>query len=435
MKQPENWLKKKHDVVIIDPNHEKLHKMSEHLDISTVAGSAIDFEVLSKAGIDKAELFIACSNADETNMVICYFAAKLSNCRKVARIRSISLRNFPEATFKEFGIDLTFNPEGLAVNDLMNIFNSPGAFEAIKVFGGNIFIKGYTIKHGSPCTGKHIAMLTRQYSFLDRALFVSILREDAIIFPNADTTLYEGDKVHILAMDEVSEEITSLFSGVRKRGKNIFIAGANNLTDNLLIRLEYEKLQIKLFENDKLLCQEIAEKFPKIKVINGNPANEELLVREGLSHCDCFIGCCKDEELSIISCLIAKRYSIPVIALNSDNSDFFPFILSTGIDTIISPHMSAVSTILRSTRDGIIHKTLPIVFGKAELIRIMMNDKSKLIGKKLREIKIPETSIISLIIRGKGSIIPKGNTAIEENDIIFFLTAPENIKKIERLSK
>ena len=426
--------KKKHNVCIIDKNEEKI-RLLKAMDVEFIHGESTDYLTLEKAGIKNTDLFIASTSSDEINLISCYFANKISPCKKVARIRNLSLHHYHDTSYKDFGVDLAFNPDRLAVLDLLTALKAGGAFEMIRVWGKKLYIKGYTVTEESWIKEKSVSAIKENFDFLNHALILTILRGEQLIYPDLKTEFKVGDKVHVLAMDEVSEEITKIFVKEIKKTENIFIVGINNSTEILLQRLTELNYNIKIFSDLENELTQVIGKFNRVSGYLYKDNLIETLEIEGIEGCEAFIASSKDEDLNIVSCLMAKQYPIEKIIIFSDKVEYLPFIQKAGIDIMISPELSTLGTIMRFTDpSSLIHRTLPLALGKAEVYRASIYSKSQICGKQIQDISIPKDCIISLIFRKRELLIPKGKTKIENGDILFFTTHPDNLKQLKKFN-
>lgn len=426
---------KGHNVSVIDESPDKIAFIAENLDVFPLLGACTSAENLIKAGIKKADLLLATTEEDDTNVLVCALASKLTSCRKAARVRRLSLSGFHGASFKEFGVDLAFHPEGLAIVDLINVMEAPGSFEVVKIPDSDIAIRGFVVREESYCQGKTLGELSGEQKALNEVVFLSLLRDNQLLLPKPETTLREGDKVYVLAHEKDFSSVVKNFTFYFEPIKTVFIAGVNHSTDILVGSLLDLKYRVKLFEKDKTKCQALAEKFPKLATIHGSGSDMDLLDEEGISSCDCFIAAGANDEVNLVACLVARSFHVPVNIIFSDRSEHFPFIRSAGIDVIISPELSAMGNVIALTQENTLHKSLPVLFGKAELIDIPVRPDSPWIGKTAADIGFPEGSTAVLLARKNDSFIPKTGEILQSGDRLTVLSFQENVKKIEKMGR
>lgn len=424
-----------YNLTVIEPRAERIQTIQQKLDLGSVLGVGTDYSALMKAGIQQCDVFIATADNDETNILSCALVKKLGNIKTIARVRQFNLSGFPDVKLSDFGVDYALNPDILAVQDLLQVMEAPGTFEVIPLANGQASIRGYVVKRESFVNGKDIDGLIQEQESFKHALIVAILRDSKLIFPRKDTVLHEGDKVYLLARDEIFRQLALLFTFYLESAKNVFVVGTNHSSDLLLSHLTAAGYKVKLFVEREDRGEELAARHPRTLIIQGTAGDVSLLEQEGIESCDAFIASSRNEDVNLIACLTAKRYGIPLNIIHSNKSDFFPFILSSGIDIINSPELSAIGKILEYTHEGGIFNAIPILFGKASMMKYQVNESSGIFNKSLSSIQWPKECIVALIQRSDKIIIPKGNIVFEKGDVVMLLTQPDHFKAIGRLLK
>ncbi len=431
----ETFVQKGHNVTVLDKDPLRIDYITDNIDVFSIKGYGLNAEELEKAEINKADVFIATTASDESNILSSYLAKKKNPALKTAaRIRYFNINGYPNLNYNDFGVDFIFNPERLALNDLLNIIDSNGAFEVIKVFGGKKIVRGYVITEQSNLVNKKVQKIIDEYPVFNETLFLCILRDDMILFPYGDTEIKAGDKLYIIGSEQNFREINPLSVKKTSAVKNIFIVGISKFTGVLVDSLIKHNYNVKIFAGQSPQLNLLAEKYEQARIINWEPGDVNTMLDEGLLACDCFISNDNNSDINVLSGLIAKRYNIKQNIIYSDNKKYFPFILSAGIDAIISPKLTAMGNILKHLLKSNILDSTSMIFGKAEMVMISVSRKSPLIKKAVKDINLPTGCIIAQIFRDDIAITPKGETTFKENDKVYFLTFLKNIGSIEKLS-
>ncbi|MDH5680647.1 MAG: Trk system potassium transporter TrkA [Spirochaetota bacterium] len=383
----------KHDVVIIDQDSEKIMEINKHLDVLTIVGKGGNFEVLSKAGIKECDILIAATDVDETNMIACFIAKKYNVPSKIARIREYHFDSYKNNKHKEFfdknelGIDVYINPEEVATEKIINLINSPVAFEIVDFPDENLLIKGFRITDGLKVENKTIIEIN-QYKELNKMLVLAIIRNDEMIVPKGENKLLKNDKVYVIAKKNDFSEIAPLFHESYREIHNIFIIGISNITRKLCKFFEKEKIKIKVIEPDEKKCILLSEEFKKIDVVNCNPTDVELLMDEGLNEIDAFIAVSDDEEKNILSSMIAKKHNVRKTIAKLQNNDYIPFTSIMGIDAVINPKLATVGEILKYVRKKNVLSVVTLGESDAEVIEYLITGQNKLLDIPVKDIKI-----------------------------------------------
>ncbi len=427
----ERLVVEQHDVVIIDKDPEKILEINRGLDVLTVIGQGSDFDVLDKAGIRDCDILIAATNVDEINMVACFIAMKLNVPLKIARIRGYIFKNGSLVTKEELGIDELINPEEVAAEDILNLIDSPAAFEIADFSEEGIAIKGYRITSGMII--KNIKLLDLgKFADFRKMLLLSILREEQIIIPKGEDQLTPDDKVYIIGKSEDFPSISRYFHESYKPVKYLFIIGVNRISRILCKRFQELGIRVKVIEKDRNLCLAFSEEYHKTEIVNCNPTDLEALKEEGLDNIDVFLALSDDEKTNILSCMIAKKQKVAKTIAKIQKNEFLPFTTKMGIDAVVNPKLCTVGKILKYARPGNILAVDTLGEMNAEAIEFLVSAKNQYINIPLKDIQFPKGMIIAAIIRGNRPIIPKGDDWLQIKDKVLVFTLP-GVKKINNL--
>lgn len=433
----ERLVKEKHDVVIVDSDPERVLEINNSLDVLTVIGQGGDFNVLNKAGIRDCDIFIAATDVDETNMIACFVAKKFNVPSKIARIRSYFFKSNGEEssglfTKRELGIDVLINPEEVATSDILKLVNSPAAFEIVDFSEEGLLIKGFRITKGLEIVNSQIKEL-EHYTDLKEVLILAIIREDKMIIPKGENKLLEGDKVYIIGKSEDFIKVYPYFHESYQAIQAVFIVGAGKITRLLCNHFQQSNIHVKVIEPDRNKCISFSEEYHKIDIVNCSPTDLEALKDEGLENIDAFIALSDDEEINILSSMLAKKQKVRKTIAKIQKKDYLPFTSIMGIDAVINPKSSTVGEVLKYVRRGNVLSVVTLGEQNAEAIEYLITGQNKLIGIPLKKIKFPDGALVSAIIRVDERIIPRGDDSFQIGDRAIIFTRPEAISKLEKL--
>lgn len=418
------------DIALIDTDSEKLKYASEHLDIATIKGNSISYTILDEAHVSKADLVIAATNSEETNISTCIIAKHLGAKRTIARVRNTEfLLKREKLDLEKLGIDEIISTETLAAREIKRLLKDVAFTDSFEFDRGLLNLIGISIEEESPMAGKTVseaAYLNPENNFLT----VAILRKNQTIIPRGDVHFHVGDHVYFIAQKSAMDDILELSGKERTRIKNIMILGGNEVGMHTAQKLSL-KFNVKLIESDKDRCFELADQLRGTLVIHGDGSDVELLEEEGIDQMDAFIAVTDNSETNIISCLVAKNHKVQKTIALVENMDYIHLSQNIGVDTMINKKLIAANFIFRHIRKGEI-VTLTSLHGvEAEVVEFEIKESSPVVGKELRSINFPRSAIVGGVIRQGKSYTPNGDFVFEPLDHVVIVAQPECIHKVE----
>jgi len=423
------------DIVIIDKNEKRLHEISEDLDIQTLVGSGSSPEVLRRADIANADMVVAVTDSDETNMIACLLASTQSRIPiRIARIRNPELdENNPLFQREQLNIDLCINPEREAVNHLMDRLEFPGASEVLDFAGGRIRLLGFAIDPEAAVVGKQLMDLRAMTPPGFKVLITSMVRDEKILVPTADTKIRAGDYIFAVTDATRVRELLHFFGKETEPPRRIMIIGGGNTGLMLAEHIEKWGISTKIIEKRRDRCEQLAASLEKSIVLQGDGTSQDLLKEEHIEDIDFFIAVTNDEEANILGALLAKQLGAKKVISLIRKIDYIPLVTRFGIDGVINPRHAAISRILHFIRKGKIISATPLRDEKAEVFEFIALETSDITNRPFKEIHFPKGTIVGAIVRGKEIIIPDGDSVILPEDHVVIFTPHSAIPQIQSL--
>ena len=433
------------DVTVVDVDDELLRDLQDRLDIRTVRGNAASPRTLEQAGAAGADMLVALTNSDEVNMVACQVAWTLFRTpTRIARIRSpdftsrselfISPQDGTTAAGGGFAVDMYVSPEQLVTTYIRRLIRYPGALQIVDFAGGRVRLVGVRAVQGGLLVGQQLRNIRKHLPDIDTRV-IAIYRAGRSLRPEGDTVIESGDEVFFLA---ATKDIRLVMSEMRKREepvRRVVIAGGGNIGLRLAQELEDDN-QVKIIERDPVRAARISEQVSNTIVLNGDAADEELLVEENIDGVDAFVALTNSEEANILSAMLAKKLGCPkVMALISKPA--YAELMETGaIDVAISPQTVTIGSLLAYVRRGQVEQVHSLRRGAAEAMEAVAPSRpgGPVVGHRVEEIPLPEGAIIGAIVRGEDVIMAHHDTVVEPNDhVIMFLTDRRHVAAVGRL--
>ncbi len=432
-----NLASEANDITVVDTNTKVLRELQDRLDLRTVAGEASYPDVLRRAGAEDADMIVAVTNSDETNMVACQVAYTLFHTpTKIARVRAPEYLNIPKLfTQDALPIDVIISPEQVVCDYIQRLIENPGALQVLDFASGRARLVALRAYYGGPLVGHELRTLREHMPGVE-ARVAAIFRRGRAIIPEGHTVIEADDEVFFIAAKEHIRRVMSELRRLDKPNKRMIIAGGGNIGKRLAQALE-SNYQIKVIERDPVRARAISEELGKSIVLFGDAADQELLLEENIENTDVFCALTNDDEANILASMLAKRLGARKVMSLINRASYVDLVESNIIDIAISPQQATIGGLLTHVRRGDVVVVHSLRRGAAEAIEaIAHGDRrtSKVVGRPIEEIKLPQGTTIGAVVRGDSVIIAHHDTVIEAEDhVIMFLVDKNRIGDVERL--
>ncbi|UJS25323.1 Trk system potassium transporter TrkA [Thiothrix winogradskyi] len=425
------------DVTIVDTNATALRDLREKLDVRVEVGQASYPRVLERAGIEDADMIVAVTNSDEINMVACQIAHTLYHTpTKIARIRSSHYLDRPEL-FNDAAvpIDVLISPEQLVTEHIFNLISHPGSLQVISFANGKVQMVGVKALHDGPLIGSPLKAMREHMPGVE-ARVAAIFRKGKPINPTEATVVEVNDEIFFIASPKHIRAIISELRKLDKPYKRIMLAGGGNIGNRLARLLEESRYHVKIIEKDNERAAKLAERLDKTIVLEGDAADESLLSEENIDNTDVFVAITNDDEANILSSMLAKRLGARRVMCLINRPSYIDLVESS-IDIAISPQQVTIGALLTHIRRGDIVAVHALRRGSAEAIEVVVHGNyktSRVVGRRLDEIKLPPSATIGALVRGDSILMSAAELVVQENDhIIMLVTDKRYVPAVEKL--
>jgi len=425
------------DITVVDTDGERLRALGDRLDIRTVQGRGSFPTVLRQAGADDADMLVAVTNSDETNMVACQVAFTLFHTpTKIARVReSAYLTRSGLFDNDAIPVDVLISPEQVVTNYIKRLIEYPGALQVIDFADGKAQLVAVRAYYGGPLVGQQLRQLREHMPNVDTRV-AAIFRRNRPITPQGDTVIEADDEVFFIAATGHIRAVMSEMRRLESDYKRVVIAGGGQIGERLAEAIE-SRYQVKVIEMNPARCRHLSDSLDSTIVLQGSASDRDLLLEENIADADIFLALTNDDEANIMSSLLAKRLGARKVMSIINNPAYVDLIQGGEIDVAISPQLATIGSLLSHVRRGDIVSAHSLRRGAAEAIEIVAHGdsrSSKVVGRMVEEIALPSGTTIGAVVRDEQVLIAHDDTLIESGDhVILFLVDKKHIRDVERL--
>lgn len=413
------------NITMIDNDHEALERINNNLDVMCVKGNCTSLKVLYEAGIKEADLLISVTNSDELNMLCCLAGKKLGAKHTVARVRTPDYDEEITLLTEAVGIDLVINPEKAAAIEIAKLIKYPSVCSIDNFSDGKVNLVGFKVSDDTGLAGKRIIDI----DFVKgNVLFCGIEKGDEVIIPNGDYIFQSDDRIYVIGEHKKIQEVFKRLGKYNKKVKSSMIIGGGKISYYLTKIIDEAGVNCRIIERDIKKCEELTEILPEAIIINGDGMDQDLLLSENLDEMDSFITLTGRDEDNLIASLFATNNNVKNVITKITRDNYNDIAKTIGINSIISPKLATAYKIikyvrtLKSKRECCIENVYKICNEKAEAIEFIINESTKNINEKLKNIKFNEDSLVATIVRNNKIIIPTGDESLKIGDRVIIVT-------------
>ncbi len=425
-------VEEEHSVILIDMDALVLEEAVVQFDAMSICGNCASKEILLQAGVEKADLVIAATNADEVNLLCCMTAHGINGkLHTIARIRNPEYAEQVMTMPEIFPLSLTVNPEKQAAMEIKRLLQYPGFLRRDSFAKGRAEIVELRVSADSKLCNVALSDLTNVVGC--KVLVCAVLRQGAAVAPRGNFVLTEGDRIFVTADTSALAELLKNLKIVTRRVRKVLICGGGRVSFYVAKLLEEEGIGVHLIDRDLSRCTELASRLPNASIIHGDCSSHTLLEHQGIDQVDALLSLTGMDETNMVISLYANSRNVPqVITKLSRGETFLAEALPVG--SIICPKELCSNNIVRYVRamqnqTGAAVSVHTIADGQVEAVEFLVDDATRNCGKPLKELKLKPNVLIAGIIHGAQTLIPNGNSVFTEGDTVIAVTSGRGVLK------
>ncbi|AKB74696.1 Trk system potassium uptake protein TrkA [Methanosarcina lacustris Z-7289] len=428
-------LSPKNDVVIIEKDEDAIRRVDE-LDVLVIEGNGANADILSKV-LQNADLLVAVTGVDEVNIVACMTTKLITkgkpgwkDTKTIARVSNPDYIDSPVTSRSQVGVDLMICPELSLASEIADVLSSPSAIDAEMFAEGKVKMTEFAISSESRLVGKKIQDL----QLADCCIVSAVFRNKEIIIPHGDDLIKANDHMVVVGKPESMEHLEAIFGSQMPHRTRILLIGCGIVGIYLAKLIDKEEnVDLRIIEHRKSRCIEVAEMLENALVLNGDGTDVSLLREENIEDMDVVIAVTDSDEKNLLCALLAKQLGAKKVIARADRSDYLPLFEMVGIDIAVSPREATVNEVLKLTMGKGIQTLTTIEGETAEIIEYTASERCRIVGKPLNKVKFPKGALINMVVRGKDTIIPRGDFVINNGDRVVIFAMASAVSEVEKI--
>ena len=429
--------KENHNITIIDNKANVIESVVNQYDVLGLCGNAASYTTQKEAHVDKADLFIATTSSDETNILCCLVAKKLGVKRTIARIRNPEYATQVQLMRNELGISLTLNPDLDTAKEIYRTLRFPSAVRIDSFANGKVDLVETKVTKDSLLCDKSLAEIKEKYKV--NMLVCAVRRDNEVTIPNGTFVIQENDYVYICSSDRSKTNSFKKLKLFKNNSKSVIIIGGGRVTYYLAELLIDNGISVKIIDKNEEICKSLSDTLPEALIINGDATNHQLLEEEGIASTDAFVTLTGLDETNIILSSYAKNRSCETVITKVNNPSFDVILNSVGLDSIVSPKEIFTNQIIRYTRgmekslDSEFKTLHRLVNEEVEALEFVISKETKYTSIPLKDLRIKKGFLLASIIRANKVIITSGNDTLEPLDSVVIVTTHKSVKDVSEI--
>ena len=417
------------DIILLDSDQSRLDVINDNYNLMTWNGSTSSFETLRAVGVASSDLYIAVTPYETRNITSCAIAKRLGAKKTMARIDNFEfLREKNGKILKEIGVDNLIYPEDLAAEEIAGALAHNWASYWGELNDGKLLLIGVRLHNESSLINHQLKDLpVKTHDFHVAA----IKRNNTTIIPRGNDEILYDDTVYFITTPPFVQEVMELCGKKKRVIKKAFIIGGSRITMRFATRF-HDKYHIKIIDNNREHCEEIATLLPDCEIVYGDGRDVEVLRENSVDEYDAFLSLTGSSETNILTCMSAKEFGVPKTIADVENLQFVSQAENLNIGTIINKKILASSHIFKILLDADDSNAKCLALADAEVAEMMVRKGAKITKSLVKDLRLPPGMTLAAMVRDNQVSLVGGNTKIEAGDFVVVFCMNGTISKIEK---
>jgi len=422
-----------HDVAVVEQDAARLDRVAEHLDVLTVRGSGTHPETMRLAGIEHADLVVAVTSSDETNLVVAQLATHRGVSQTVVRIEAPELRCTEARAFvASTGANLVIDPDAETAQEILELLEFPGASEVAIMGSGEVIVLGARLPEDAPLVGRLLSDVGRENEPDWDFMFGAVTRDGETVIPRGELRLEPNDLIRVVCKRRAVRSLAGLLGLERSLTRRALLLGGGRTAELLAARLDRQGVEVVIVERSEERARQIAAKLRGVLVLKGDITDTEILDEEAVGDFDAVVALTGDDDANVLSCLYAKSRGATETIAVIHRLGFLPILAEAGIDAAPSPRTACANGVLRFVRGGV-SQVATFLEGEAEVLEFEVARGCPADGAIIRELRLPRDILIGAFVRDGKPQIARGGSTLRSRDHVVVFAMPSAVDEAHRV--
>ncbi|MFV0308761.1 MAG: Trk system potassium transporter TrkA [Desertimonas sp.] len=421
-----------HDVALIERSAARSGELEPELDALVIRGSGTDPQVLADAGVGRADLFVAVTSDDETNIVSAMLARHAGAARRIVRVQERRLRAAVAGQLAaDVGIDLLIDPDEETANAVLHLVENPGVIELESLAGDEVVVVGVRLTAGSPLVGHTLAEIGRRYEPEWPFLFGVISRGAETIIPRGAHRLEAGDLLRVVCTRHTRDELMTVLGLRRGSLRRVVLLGGGRTAELVAERLVRRVAHVTVIEGGARRAAQLADRLAGVEVLRGDFTDTDFLTEVDIGLADLVVALTGDDDANILGCLFAKSAGVGETITTAHRLSLLPLLGEIGVDGALSPRTATANAVLRVAR-GDVAKVVTFLHGDVEIVELEIPAGARAAGRAIADLQLSKDMLIGAVLSEGRARIGRGSTVIRAGDRVVVLTKPSALAEVRR---
>ena len=420
-----------HKVIVVELDANRAEYLKSHSDVLVITGSGSHPSSMNRAKLNKADLLVAVTSNDETNLIASCLAKQAGVDKTIARIEAEHLRS-PDAEdlMTAMGVDVVIDPDEETAGEIYNLLRYPGATELNLLADGKVLVLGTVLGENSELIDRLLSESNLEYGPEWPFLIGSVSRNGETIIPRRDMRIHKGDMLRIVTLGEISSDLKRILGLESEQTRRVMLLGGGRTAEMLARRLIERRVEVTLVERSLERARKLAETLDGVLILQGDITDAEFLATEGVGQSDTVVALTGNDEDNILACLFAKSQGVKEAVALLHRLEFLPLLRDLGINGALSPRTACANGVLREIRGGI--QVATFLDTDVEALEITLKANSKVEGRAISDLHLPKNVLIVAVVRAEGSEIGRAHTILSADDHLVILARPKAVSAIRK---
>jgi trk system potassium uptake protein len=417
-----------HELTVLDLDEERLAAVVQRYDVHTFEGNGASRSVLSQAGIKNADLLIACTSRDESNIVSAMITKAISP-RTTTVVRTTNPEYLEVWREGQLDVDFIVSSEVETAYAISRTIGVPAARQTDVFAEGQVQLVEFDV--GPSASPSIVGVPLREARIPPDSRVAAIIRGDSVVIPRGDETIQPGDRIVVIGSPQAAQAWGELIAPGTARVRDVVIFGAGRAGAAVARLLIEQGIGVRLIEASRERALAVSHDLPEARVYHATGLDPEFLERERIADAQVAIFAMRDDLKNHYAATLAKVHGVPftiAIVHEAASAQVFEY---AGVDVTVNPRQITAEEIVRFAHDPRTQQVAMLEGDRFEVLDITTRRDSEYVGLAFKEMPI-RGALIGAIVRDGQAVFPRGDERLRPGDRVIVFTESSRVPDVEK---